>query len=163
MLSGYEGWLIEFLITVSYYNGWRRLWSVWFSYSFTHLPCIKIFLLLELNKLEWSKVLYGWQLSILSDSPLWTDRIHLSRLMTKPTKWLCAQWRLGSAWSSVQSDRSLHCAKDPSFLHANSEDSDQTGRMPRLIWVFAGCTLILLVLSCHGSLSFSRSCDILIA
>ena len=34
---------------------------------------------------------------------------------------------------------------------AHSEDSDQTGQMPRLIWVFAGCTLILLVLSCHGS------------
>ena len=32
-----------------------------------------------------------------------------------------------------------------------SEDSDQTGRMPRLIWVFAGRTLILLVLSCRGS------------
>ena len=30
---------------------------------------------------------------------------------------LCAQW----------------VAKDPSFLHANSEDSDQTGQMPRLI------------------------------
>ena len=37
---------------------------------------------------------------------------------------LCAQW----------------VAKDPSFLHADSEDSDQTGRMPRLIWVFAGHT-----------------------
>ena len=31
-------------------------------------------------------------------------------------------------------------AKDPSFLHADNEDSDQTGRMPRLIWVFAGRT-----------------------
>ena len=31
-------------------------------------------------------------------------------------------------------------AKDPSFLHGDSEDSDQTGRMPRLIWVFAGRT-----------------------
>ena len=47
----------------------------------------------------------------------------------------CAQW----------------VAKDPSFLHADSEDSDQTGRMPRLIWVFAGRTLTLLVLSCCGS------------
>ena len=28
-------------------------------------------------------------------------------------------------------------AKDPSFLHADSEDSDQIGRMPRLIRVFA--------------------------
>ena len=34
---------------------------------------------------------------------------------------------------------------------ADSEDSDQTGWMPRLIWVFAGHTLILLVLSCRGS------------
>ena len=41
-------------------------------------------------------------------------------------------------------------AKDPMFLHTDSEDSDQTGRMPRLIWVFAGRTLILLVLSCRG-------------
>ena len=37
---------------------------------------------------------------------------------------LCAQW----------------VAKDPSFRHADSEDSDQTGRMPTLIWVFAGRT-----------------------
>ena len=38
---------------------------------------------------------------------------------------------------SDQPDQSLHCAqlvaKDPSFLHADREDSDQTGRMPRLI------------------------------
>ena len=38
---------------------------------------------------------------------------------------LCAQW----------------VAKDPRFLHADSEDS----------WVFARCTLILLVLSCCSS------------
>ena len=40
----------------------------------------------------------------------------------------------------VWSESSLYAqwlAKDPSFLHADSEDSDQTGRMPRLIWVFA--------------------------
>ena len=34
---------------------------------------------------------------------------------------------------------------------AHSGDSDQTGRMPRLIWVFAGRTLTLLVLSRGGS------------
>ena len=65
------------------------------------------------------------------------------------------QQRLRSAWASAQSDQSSLCAqwvaKDPSFLHADSEDSDQTGRMPRLIWVFAGRTLVLLVLSCRGS------------
>ena len=36
-------------------------------------------------------------------------------------------------------------AKDPSFLHADSDDSDKTGQMPRLIWVFAGRTVTLLV------------------
>ena len=45
---------------------------------------------------------------------------------------LCTQW----------------VAKDPSFLHADSEGSDQTGQMPRLIWVIAGRTATLLVLSC---------------
>ena len=38
-------------------------------------------------------------------------------------------------------------AKDPSVLHADSEDSDQNG----LFWVFAGRTVILLVLSCRSS------------
>ena len=33
----------------------------------------------------------------------------------------------------------------------NSEDSDQTGRMPKLIWVFAERTVTLLVLSCRAS------------
>ena len=33
----------------------------------------------------------------------------------------------------------------------HSEDSDLTGWIPRLIWVFAGRTLILLAFSCHGS------------
>ena len=51
---------------------------------------------------------------------------------------LCTQW----------------VAKDPSFLHTDSEDSDQTGRMPRLVWVFAGRTVILLVLSCASSVTF---------
>ena len=37
---------------------------------------------------------------------------------------LCTQW----------------VAKEPSFLPADSEDSEQTGQMPRLIWVFAGRT-----------------------
>ena len=41
------------------------------------------------------------------------------------------------ACASAQSDRSSQCAQwiteDPMFLHADSEDSDQTGRMPRLI------------------------------
>ena len=67
-----------------------------------------------------------------------------------------------AAWQNQQSDcapsedsdqpghlPSLHCvqlvAKDPRFLHADSKDFDQTGQMPRLIWVFAGCSCHFLV------------------
>ena len=39
----------------------------------------------------------------------------------------------------------------------HSEDSDQTGRMPRLIWVFAGRTATLLVLSWSGSFAYLQA------
>ena len=59
---------------------------------------------------------------------------------------VCAQRRLGSA--STQSDQSSLSAwrklGSLATYWAHSEDSDQTGRMPRLIWVFAGHT-------CHFS------------
>ena len=48
---------------------------------------------------------------------------------------LCAQW----------------VAKNLRFLHADSEDTDQTGQTPRLIWVFVERTATLLVLSCRSS------------
>ena len=35
---------------------------------------------------------------------------NMSHDMTKPTKWVCAQRRLRSAWASAQSDQSLRCA-----------------------------------------------------
>ena len=47
-----------------------------------------------------------------------------------------------SAWRNLW-PLATHCA--------HSGDSDQTGKMPRLIWVVAWRTLILLVLSCRGS------------
>ena len=76
----------------------------------------------------------------------------MSHDMTKPTKWerpMKTQVSLGIC--PIWSESSLYAqwvAKDTRFLHADSEDSDQTGQIPRLIWVFAGRTLILLVLSC---------------
>ena len=80
---------------------------------------------------------------------------HLSCLMTKPTKWLCAKRRLRSAWASAQSDQfSLSEWRKRGSLATYwvySEDSDQTRRMPRLIWVFAGRTTALLALSWGGS------------
>ena len=44
---------------------------------------------------------------------------------------------------------------------AHSEDSDQTGWMPRLIWVFGGRTFILLVLSWGGSYAVRRQLMVL--
>ena len=72
-------------------------------------------------------------------------RLNLSRLVTKPTKWHVrpAKTQISLGISPVWSESSL-CAqwliKDPSFPHADSEETDQTGRMPRLIWVFSGRT-----------------------
>ena len=86
---------------------------------------------------------------------------HLSRLMTKPTKWHVrpakTQITLGirpvwsesslSAWRKLGS-LAIHCA--------HSEDTDQTRRISRLIWVFAGRTVILLVLSWGGPIHVIR-------
>ena len=44
------------------------------------------------------------------------SRNHLvSRGMTKPTKWVCAQRRLSSAWASAQSDQSFRCPHEESL------------------------------------------------
>ena len=50
--------------------------------------------------------------------------------------------RVFAVFVPAQSDHSLRCARNryPRFLHVDSEDSYQTGRMPRLIWVFVGRT-----------------------
>ena len=73
----------------------------------------------------------------------------MSRDMTKPTKWhvrpVKTQISLGIrlVWSQF-SLCAEWAAKDSSFLHADSEDSDQTGRMPESS---LGAHAILLVLS----------------
>ena len=65
--------------------------------------------------------------------------------MTNPTKWQVrpAKTQISLGIHPVLSESSLSAqwvAKDPSLIQANSEDSDLTGRMSRLIWVFAGRT-----------------------
>ena len=75
----------------------------------------------------------------------WRIIIYMSLRMTNPTKWpMCpakTQISLGvcPVWS-VSSLCALWVDKDSRFLHADSKDSDRTGRMPRLSWVFAGRT-----------------------
>ena len=57
---------------------------------------------------------------------------------------LCTQQRLRSAWASAQSGQSSLSAWRKLWSLAthwgHSEDSDQTGQIPRLIWVLAGHT-----------------------
>ena len=59
-------------------------------------------------------------------------QVYLSHLMTKPTKWHVHPAKTQISLGIPQSDQSSLCAqmvaKDSSFLHADSEDSDQTGR-----------------------------------
>ena len=82
--------------------------------------------------------------------------VKMSHLMTNTTKWhvhpaktpispgICPVWSesLLSAWRKLGSLAT-------NWVH--SEDSHQTGWMPSVIWVFAGRTVILLVLSWGGS------------
>ena len=72
---------------------------------------------------------------------------HMSRLMTKPTKWHVRpakiQISLGIRPDWSESSLSAWRKLGSSATHwAHNEDSDQTGRMPRLIWVFAGRTCL---------------------
>ena len=79
--------------------------------------------------------------------------LNMSRDMTKPTKWLCAQWRLCLGICPVWSVFAVRMTNAwvLSYPWPHSEDSNLTGRMPRQIRVFAGRTVILLVLSWDGS------------
>ena len=65
--------------------------------------------------------------------------------MTKPTKWRLrpAMTQISLGIRPVWSESSLFAWKELGYLAthwAHSEDSDQTGQMPRLIWVFSGRT-----------------------
>ena len=64
----------------------------------------------------------------------------MSRLMTKPTKWLCSQWRLRLAWASAQSEQSSLCPQCAKlFFMRIAKTLIRLGRCPD--WsVFAGRT-----------------------
>ena len=69
----------------------------------------------------------------------------MSRLIAKPTKWSArpAKTQISLGIRPVWSESSLSAWRKVGSLAtqwAHSKDSDQTGRMPRLIWGFAGRT-----------------------
>ena len=88
-------------------------------------------------------------LALSADEKYMTAGHNMSRLMTKPTKWHMhlAKTQISLGIRPVWSESWLCAqwvAKDPSFLHTDSEDSDRTGRM-------LGTHGVLLVLSWGGS------------
>ena len=89
----------------------------------------------------------------------------VSQRMTNPTKWHVrpakTQISLGirPVWS--ESSQSAWRKLGSLTIHwAQSEDSDQTGWMPRLIWVFPGRNAILWVLSCAGSYGHEKHAEV---
>ena len=109
----------------------------------------------HLRKIEWALVL-NTLCTIL--------RQNLSHNMTKPNKVTLrpVKTQISLGIHPVWSESLLSAWRKLGSLathSAHSEDSDQPGHPPRLIWVFAECTLTLLVLSCHGLNKFLYSYD----
>ena len=112
-------------------------WTLWMAghaqLKFVMTECSKTQICLT-QYLKWRKHLNGRKLFI-----------YMTRSTTKPAKLpvhpMKTQIRLGihPVWSG-SSLCTLWIGKDPTFLHANSDNSDQTGWMPRFIWIFTGCT-----------------------
>ena len=74
---------------------------------------------------ERKKIILYYQIPILS---VLSYNVHMSRDMTKPTKWVCAQWSLRSAWASAQSDQSsLSAWRKPGSLATHEEHSECPG------------------------------------
>ena len=90
-----------------------------------------------------------------------TINIHLSRLMTKPAKWHVRP-------AKTQISLGIRPVWSESSLSAFFMRTAKTGRMPRLIWVFAGrtChfvgfvmrqlmfTILLTIVHCHCGVDF---------
>ena len=92
----------------------------------------------------------------LTSNLVWHRQQNMSRLMKQTTKWHVhqAKTQINLGICPVWSESSLSAWRKLGSLATHwvhSEDSDQSRRMPRLIWVFAGRTVILLVLSWGGS------------
>ena len=132
--------------------------------NFTGVSTFLWFLLYKLKGLYWyswisaeNELTLGKHRTLKDDMSTFKD--DMSYLMTKTIEWhvrpaktqISLGIRLDWSESSLSALRKLGSLATH-WVH--SEDSDQTGRMPRLIWLFVGHMLILLVLSCPGSVMF---------
>ena len=135
----------------------EMVWYIYIYSSFTtkglYVSTNESVLMYKLMKTEFgfrwvfifrSDIIINWHIAIFELRHDKTNNVAVRPANTQISLGIRPVWSEFSLWAQW-------VAKEPSFLHEDSEGTDQTGRMPRLIWVFAGRTLILLVLSCSGS------------
>ena len=106
--------------------------------------------------LHWAHKLFCWFRCARAQMCLRNDSIwHWAASWQNQQNGMCTQQRqISLGIRPVWSESSLSAWRKLESLATHwvhSKDSDQTGRMPRLIWVFAGRTLILWVFLCRGS------------
>ena len=83
---------------------------------------------------------------------VWIEMVYLSRSWQNQQNGMFAQRRRWSAWASAQSDQSSQTVwRKLGLPIERTVKTDQTGWMPRLIWVFAGRTCHFIGLSWGGS------------
>ena len=121
-----------------------RDWLMLFIFCFWH--CYEIVSVMKLYNICWKKKSKFFH-EILFDLE------NLQVLCKKQQHLLVDFQRLewnepGTVW-----DCSVYMSRDMT----KPAKTDLTGRMPRLIWVFAGRTLTLLILSCRGSYGFKHT------
>ena len=96
-------------------NVWRNSVNIWLNYlPFPILAFCTVKQPCEQNiwRTTWARIMISGILFGTWCRWVWDD---FSRLMTKPTKWLCEQRRLRSAWTSAQSDQSFRCPHEESL------------------------------------------------
>ena len=100
-----KAWVLSYPL-----NAQRRLWSDWadaqadLSLRWAHSRFVGFDMRrLIYDSTSFLKFLWGFLFYYYYFILFW----HMSSLVTKPTKWRCAQRRLRSAWASAQSDQSL--------------------------------------------------------
>ena len=115
--------------------------SIYRDSFLTYIQVLKLKLKLRLGKVR---------------SSIWTLHDKMNRMICAPRE---TQISLGICPVWPESSLSAWRKHGPLATNrAHSKDSDQTGRMPRLIWVFAErAQVILLVLSCAGSYFNTRT------
>ena len=80
-----------------------------------------------------------WLCRFLIVACLFTFHDKTNKMICAPSKDRLISLGIRQVWSE-SSLCTQWVAKDPVLLQADREDSDQTGRIPRLIWAFAGHT-----------------------